>query len=91
MEIKFLEKKKDEIKLEMSGIDHHTVGNLLRKEAFKNSSVTFAAYKKGHPMIDKSEFILKTKNADARKVLKDIIKDLATQFTAFKSELEKLK
>lgn len=89
MQIEILKDKKEEIKFKIIGKeDHHSIGNLLRNEAFKNKEVVFAAYKKEHPLTDESIFILKTNGKTAKSVLKGILKSLSSQINDLKAEFE---
>lgn len=91
MQIEILEDKQEEIKFKITGEeDHHSIGNLLRNEAFNDKSVTFAAYTKTHPLMEESVFIIKTSGKKAKTVLKEIIKSLSKQLTEFKAEIKNL-
>jgi DNA-directed RNA polymerase subunit L len=87
MEIKILEKSKDEIKLE---IENLTIAELLRTYLNKNSSVTFAAWKREH--ITKNPILLvKTKSKDSKKVVNDTIKAIEKDLSVTSKEFSKLK
>lgn len=72
--------KKSEMEIVFSEMDHYTVGNLLREELIKGSSVSFAAHKRTHPLEDKSTLFVRAKSGPEKAVkaaAKRILEDLA--------------
>jgi len=87
MEIKILETTKDRTEIEIANL---TIIELLRTYLNKNSSVTFAAWKREH--ITKNPILLiKTKGKDSKKVLNDAIKDIEKDLDKISKEFSKLK
>lgn len=84
MEVKILEKKDTTLKLEFKG-EGHSLGNMLREELFNNKKIVIAGYRKEHPLIDKSVFIVRTKGEKASDALKKAIKSLESKFKKLKT------
>lgn len=88
MEIKVLNKTKNELKIEIVGEDH-TVCNLLQKALLDDKSVEIAGYDQPHPLIRKSIVSLRTKrDASPEKVLlaalsniRELNKEFSEKFT----------
>ncbi len=57
MELKIVEKEKNSLKIILMG-EGHTFANLLRKNLKKDEHVTYAAYKVGHPLLDREQPVL---------------------------------
>jgi DNA-directed RNA polymerase subunit L len=90
MNIKVLSKTSRELVLEIEGEDH-TLGNMLMKEALRHPLVEYAAYRTPHPLRSSIEFtIVVREGADLSSVLKDVISNLRSQITEFKSKIEDL-
>ncbi len=72
MKVKFLEKKQNEVKIE---IDNLTICEVLRKELWEDKATTIAAYSRKHPT-ESPILHLQTDGKSAKKVLQDAIKRL---------------
>ena len=83
MEVKILNKTKNELKLEIIGEDH-TFCNLLQYVLLENKNVEIAGYDQPHPLIRSSVVYFKTKrDASPEKVLLaalSSIRDLNKEF-----------
>ncbi len=87
MEIKILEHTKDKIEIE---IENLTIAELLRTYLNKDSSVTFAAWKREH--ITKNPILLvKTKGKDSKKSINDAVKSIEKDLNSASKEFLKLK
>ncbi len=84
MEIKILKNTKDEIEVE---VDSLTIAEILRVYLNKDSSVTFAAWKREHPTKN-PVLAVKTKGKAAKKAINDAVgaltKDLDNVYADFK-------
>jgi len=69
MEIKIIKSSKDEIEAEVSNV---TIAELLRVYLNKDSSVTFAAWKRKHAT-ENPTFVVKTKGKTAKKAISDAV------------------
>ncbi|MDD5417949.1 MAG: DNA-directed RNA polymerase subunit L [Candidatus Nanoarchaeia archaeon] len=83
MKIEVVDKSKSEIELVFSEVDHHSVGNLLKDELLKSNNVTFAAYKRDHPLEDKSHLFVRAKSAPEAAV-KNATKRISDDLAEFK-------
>lgn len=90
MEVKILEDKKKRLVFELKGADHGFC-NVLKKELWNDDSVTVASYTIGHPQVGVPKFVVETKAAEPKAVLKKAISRLKKQAAAFKTELKKVR
>ncbi len=87
MEIKILRDAKDEIEVE---IDSLTIAEILRVYLNKDSSVTFAAWKREHPT--KNPILaVKTKGKAAKKAINDAVAVLTKDLDKIETDFKKLK
>jgi len=89
MEFKVLEESKDKLVFTLKG-ETHTFSNALKQELQKVKGVTIATYKIDHPVVGLPEFLLETKGLEARKALKEALKNLKKRAEEFKKEVGKL-
>lgn len=87
MEVNILESSKDEIKLEVGSL---TIAELLRVYLNKDSSVSFAAWKRNHPT-EKPILLVRTKGKTAKKAIDDAVSSIEKDLDKFLSEFKKLK
>ncbi len=87
MEMNILENSKDEIKLE---IENLTIAELLRVYLNKDSSVTFAAWKREHPT-KKPVLLVKTKGKTAKKAIDDAVSVITKDLDKLESDFKKIK
>ena len=87
MEIKILEQSKDEILVE---IENLTIAEILRAYLNKDSSVTFAAWKRDHPTV-RPVLKVKTKGKTAVKAIKDAVGIITKDLDKTMSEFQKLR
>lgn len=87
MELNILKSGKDEIEFEIESL---TLAEILRVYLNKDSSVTFAAWKREHPT--KSPIMLvKTKGKTAKKAIDDAVSSLTKDLDKLESDFKKLK
>lgn len=87
MEIKVLKNEKNELELETDSL---TIAEILRVYLNKDSSVTFAAWKREHPT--KSPVMLvKTKGKTAKKAVADAVAEVEKDLAKAEDEFKKLK
>ncbi len=87
MEIKVLNDSKDEIEVE---IEELTLVEILRVYLNKDSSVTFAAWKREHPT--KSPVLkVKTKGKAAKKAVNDAVSAIVKDLDKVEKDFEKMK
>lgn len=89
MEFKVLEETKNRIIFQLSG-ETHTFCNLLKQELQQLKGVQIATYKITHPMIGIPEFLVETKGAEIRKVLKEALTNLHKKVNDFQKEIASL-
>lgn len=87
MEVKVLESSKNEIKLELENI---TVAEVLRVYLNKDSSVSFAAWKREH-LTKKPVILIKTKGKTAKKAVEEAVENAVKDLDKIESEFKKLK
>ncbi len=87
MEINILEDSKDEIKVE---IENLTIAEILRVYLNKDSSVTFAAWKREHPT-EKPILKVNTKGKTAKKAINDAVNSITKDLDKLESDFSKLK
>lgn len=87
MEIKILKNSKDEIEVET---DNLTIVEILRVYLNKDSSVTFAAWKREHPT-KKPALLVKTKGKAAKKAIDDAVSAIEKDLEKIEVDFKKLK
>jgi DNA-directed RNA polymerase subunit L len=87
MELKVLKDLKDEVEIE---IDNLTIAELLRVYLNKDSSVGFAAWKRGHPS-ESPILLVKTKGKTAKKALNDAIALAVKDLDKIEADFKKMK
>ncbi len=85
MNIKILEQEKDSIKVE---IDSLTIAEILRVYLNKNSSVSFAAWRRNHPTENP---ILSVKAKNPKKVIKDAVSTITKDLDKVSKDFSGLK
>jgi len=86
MEANLIKEEKDFLEIEM---DNLTVAEIVRKYLWNNKSTIIAGWKREHPT-KPIILTLKTKG-DAKKVLKETIKDIQEELGKLKQEIKKVK
>ncbi len=87
MEMKVLKGSKDEIELE---VDNLTIVEILRVFLNKDSSVSFAAWRRAHPT--KNPILLvKTKGKTAKKAITDAVNSITKELDKIEDDFKKLK
>lgn len=86
MEINVLKSGKDEIEFEIESL---TLAEILRVYLNKDSSVTFAAWKREHPT-KKPVMSVKTKGKTAKKALDDAVSAITKDLNKLEKDFEKI-
>ena len=87
MEIQVLKSSKEEIEAE---IENLTIAEILRVYLNKDSSVTFAAWKREHPT-KKPILLVKTKGKTAKKAIDDAVSAITKDLDKLESDFKKMK
>ena len=87
MELKILNDSKEEIEVE---IENPTLVEILRVYLNKDSSVTFAAWKREHP-IKTPVLLVKTKGKTAKKAVNDAVNAITKDLDKLEVDFKKLK
>ena len=87
MEITILKNEKDEIELELESL---TIAEILRVYLNKDSTVTFAAWKREHPT-KKPTLLVKTKGKTAKKAIDDAVSAIIKDLDKIETDFKKLK
>lgn len=88
MDLKLLQKEKNEIKLQIEDPDDTLIYPLLT-QLLKDEDVAEASYAVGHPMLDKPVLYIKTRKAQPKSALQRAAESLASQYSDAKKLLEK--
>lgn len=87
MEVKVLNDSKDEMEIEL---DNLTIAEILKVYLNKDSSVTFAAWKREHPT--KNPILsVKTKGKTAKKAVNDAVSAITKELDKIESDFSKMK
>ena len=87
MELNILKNEKEEIEFEIESL---TIAEILRVYLNKDSSVTFAAWKREHPT-KKPILLVKTKGKTAKKAVDDAVSAITKDLDKVESDFKKLK
>ena len=87
MELKVLRNEKDELELETDSV---TIAEILRVYLNKDSSVTFAAWKREHPTKN-PVMLVKTKGKAAKKAVEDSVKEIEKDLKGAEEDFKKMK
>jgi DNA-directed RNA polymerase subunit L len=87
MEVNILKSSKEELELELENL---TIAEILRVYLNKDSSVTFAAWKREHPT-KRPVLLVKTKGKTAKKAIDDAVSAIAKDMDKLESDSKKLK
>ena len=87
MEMKVLKSSKDEIELE---VDNLTIVEILRVFLNKDSSVTFAAWRREHPTRN-PVLLVKTKGKTAKKAITDAVSLITKDLEKVEDDFKKMK
>ncbi len=87
MEINVLKSSKDEIEVKLGSL---TIAEILRVYLNKDSSVTFAAWKREHPT-EKPILLVKTKGKTAKKAISGAVSAITKDLDKLENDFEKLK
>ena len=86
MEVKVAGQSDNLLKLEIEEGNHEVLNALVNK-LLGDSDVTFAAYKREHPLFNKYSLVLRTGKKNAKTVFNTAVKDLSADINTFKKEL----
>ena len=87
MEIKILKADKDEMEVQLGNL---TIAEILRVYLNKDSSVTFAAWKRTHPT-EKPILKIQTKGKSVKKALDDAVSSITKDLDKILDDFKKLK
>jgi DNA-directed RNA polymerase subunit L len=88
MEVKLLDLKKTQMRIEMSESDETVVFPLLNR-LLKDKDVADARYISGHPELDKPQIFLRVKKGRPQTVFRRAAKSLSKEFAQCKTLIEK--
>ena len=86
MEFTVLEESKTKLVFELKG-ETHTFCNLLKDELLNTKGVVTTSYRVDHPLTGVPQFLIETKGAEPRKVLKDALASIKKKAEAFRKEV----
>jgi DNA-directed RNA polymerase subunit L len=89
MKFNVLEETKTKLVFELKG-ETHTFCNALKKELQDHKDVKVASYRIEHPLVGIPTFLIETKTAEPRKLLKQALSSLKKQAEEFKKEVKNL-
>jgi DNA-directed RNA polymerase subunit L len=87
MEITILKNSKNEIEIEF---DNLTLAELLRVYLNRDSSVTFAAWKREHPT-EKPKLLVKTEGKTVKKAISDAVDSATKELDKIESDFKKMR
>lgn len=87
MDISILRSSKEEIEIE---VDNLTIVEILRVYLNKDSSVSFAAWKREHPTKN-PKLLVKTKGKTAKKAVADAVNAITKDLDKLEADFKKLK
>jgi DNA-directed RNA polymerase subunit L len=87
MDVNILKSSKDEIDVELENL---AIAELLRVYLNKDSSVTFAAWKRDHPS-EKPILAVKTKGKTVKKALNDAVALITKNLDKLEGDFKKMK
>ncbi|MFH1365439.1 MAG: RpoL/Rpb11 RNA polymerase subunit family protein [archaeon] len=85
MNINILRESKDEMEFEISSL---TIAEILRVYLNKDSSVTFAAWKRNHPTA-KPILLVKTKGKTVKKAINDAVSSVEKELGKLEADFKK--
>jgi DNA-directed RNA polymerase subunit L len=89
MEVKVLQKTKNELKIEIVGEDH-TFSNLLQSVLLQDKNVEIAGYDQPHPLIRSSIVYVRTKrDASPEKTMLSALANIKDQNKEFNAKFER--
>lgn len=83
MKVKKIVDNKYEMRIEVDG-ENETIFNMLKDKLLSMDDVDSAGFRKEHPMIDKVEMVILTKNKEAKSVLNKAITELSAELSSLK-------
>lgn len=87
MELKVLKSSKDEIELE---VDDLTIAEILRVYLNKDTSVSFAAWRREHPTKNPA-LLVRTKGKTAKKAINDAVSDITKELEKIEKDFKGMK
>lgn len=88
MEVKFLGKGKNKVRLELVG-ETHTFANAIRSELWNDSKTDNAVYEKPHPTLGNPVLIVESEKGDPVEIIKKASKSLASKIKDIRSDFSK--
>ncbi len=87
MELKVLKSSKDEIELE---VDDLTLAEILRVYLNRDSSVSFAAWRREHPTKN-PVLLVRTKGKSAKKAISDAVSEITKELEKIEKDFKGMK
>ncbi len=87
MELKVLKSSKDEIELE---VDDLTLAEILRVYLNRDSSVSFAAWRREHPTKN-PVLLVRTKGKSAKKAINDAVSEITKELEKIEKDFKGMK
>ncbi|MEM2320527.1 MAG: DNA-directed RNA polymerase subunit L [Candidatus Bathyarchaeia archaeon] len=88
MQVRVLEKKENEVVLEIEG-EGHTLCNLLESVLLEDEEVEFAGYTISHPLVGKPILRVRTKGKEPKEALKEALTKIIWRGRKFREEFER--
>ncbi len=85
MEIKVLVNEKNVIELELAGADQ-SLAQIIAEKLNKDKDVEFASYKVEHPILGLPTLYVRTKKADASKIVLETLEGIKKELADFKKQ-----
>lgn len=87
MKIKTIKDEKNELELEFTDVDEGLMSTIASRLMDKNI-VSFAAYKRIHPLLPEMHLYIKTNRGGAKKVLIEVINELEKDTESLEKEFK---
>ncbi len=86
MEVMIIKNTKKEFEFEIIG--DKTIFNPLKQKLLENKDVEYAGWNVEHPLLSNPRFSVRTKNGEAREILKNAIAELKKDIEDVRGQLE---
>jgi len=87
MDVSLIKKDKSELELEFKGVDQGLLSAIV-SHLVNKKTVSFASYKRMHPLLPEMRLIVKTNRGDPKKVLSEVIAELDKEAELLKKEFK---
>ena len=89
MEIETINEDKNFWEFFLKG-EKYTFPNLLKSRLLDDESVTFVSNKLDHFLLDKTQFVIRTKGKSPKKAVEDALKQIEKDLSAFDQGMKKI-